>query len=71
MREPDWITEQVVLAIHDRQLTEHGGAAEQPTRRDCHAMSRRNDYLYRDAIGQSERKIAGETECSCKLIHSR
>ena len=27
MREPDWITEQEVLAIHNRQLTEHGGAA--------------------------------------------
>ena len=25
MREPVWITEQEVLAIHDRQLTEHGG----------------------------------------------
>ncbi len=27
MREPVWITEQEVLAIHDRQLTEHGGAS--------------------------------------------
>ena len=27
MREPDWITEQEVVAIHNRQLTEHGGAA--------------------------------------------
>jgi len=27
MNEPVWITEPEVLAIHDRQLTEHGGAS--------------------------------------------
>jgi death-on-curing protein len=27
VREPNWITERDVLAIHDRQLAEHGGAA--------------------------------------------
>ena len=26
MREPVWIEEDLVLAIHDRQLAEHGGA---------------------------------------------
>lgn len=27
MKEPNWISERVVLAIHDLQLTEHGGGA--------------------------------------------
>jgi len=27
MNEPEWIDDAVVLAIHDRQLVEHGGAA--------------------------------------------
>lgn len=27
MRQPNWISEREVLAIHDRQLAEHGGAA--------------------------------------------
>jgi death on curing protein len=26
MSEPDWIADELVLAIHDRQLVEHGGA---------------------------------------------
>ncbi len=51
MAEPIWLQTDVVLAIHDRQLAEHGG---QPGLRDVNllesALARpRNQYAYSDA----------------------
>ncbi len=63
MSEPIWIEEDVVLAIHDRQLAEHGGAAGV---RDVSllpsALARPQNqlaYLKSDAIELAAKYIAG------------
>lgn len=47
MSEPVWIDHELVLAIHDRQLVEHGGAA-----------GVRDDSLLRSALARPLNHIA-------------
>ena len=50
MSEPIWIEDELVLAIHDRQLVEHGGAE-----------GLRDEALLRSALGRPMNQFAYET----------
>jgi len=50
MSEPIWIDDELVLAIHDRQLVEHGGAE-----------GLRDEALLRSALGRPMNQFAYET----------
>lgn len=63
MSEPVWIEDALVLAIHDRQLAEHGGAEGLRDESLLHSALARpvNDFLYTgaDIIGLAAKYIVG------------
>ena len=56
MKEPVWIEDELVLAIHDRQLVEHGGAE-----------GMRDEALLQSALGRPLNRFAYESTDVVKL----